>query len=133
MASNVYQFIDLPRIEPSKRPLKIRKTTFKEVYRIFYDGQARSQADRCLECGNPYCQHTCPVSNHIPNWLKLVYEGRIIEAAELSHATNSLPEICGRVCPQERLCEGACTLHDEFGAVTIGSIETYITEQALAQ
>ncbi|KZZ80158.1 glutamate synthase, partial [Oleiphilus sp. HI0133] len=84
------------------------------------------------ECGNPYCEWKCPVHNFIPNWLKLVSEGNIIEAAELSHQTNSLPEVCGRVCPQDRLCEGACTLNDGFGAVTIGSAEKYITDTAFA-
>lgn len=131
-AGNVYQFIDLPRVEPPKVSLKERKESFNVVYRIFSDTQAVSQADRCLSCGNPYCQNTCPVSNHIPDWLKLVYENRIIEAAELSHLTNSLPEVCGRVCPQERLCEGSCTLQAEYGAVTIGGIEEYITETAFA-
>ena len=88
------------------------------------------QADRCLGCGNPYCEWKCPVHNYIPDWLLLANEGRIIEAAELCHQTNSLPEICGRVCPQERLCEGACTLNTGFGAVTIGSIEKYIVDTA---
>ena len=127
---NVYQFIDLPRVDPPKKPLADRKTKFIEIYQIYDYPQAGSQADRCLECGNPYCQHKCPLHNNIPNWLKLVYEGRIIEAAELAHETNTLPEICGRVCPQDRLCEGSCTLNAEFGAVTIGSIEKYLTEKA---
>ena len=82
--------------------------------------------------GNPYCEWKCPVHNYIPNWLKLISEGNLLEAAELSHKTNSLPEICGRICPQDRLCEGACTLNDGFGAITIGSIETYITDEALS-
>lgn len=128
--NNVYQFIDLPRVNPSKIPLGSRKTEFIEIYQIFSETQAISQADRCLECGNPYCQHKCPLHNNIPNWLRLANEGRIIEAAELAHSTNSLPEVCGRVCPQDRLCEGSCTLNAEFGAVTIGSVEKYITEKA---
>ena len=127
---NVYQFIDLPRVDPSKIPLSSRKTEFVEIYQIFSDAQAESQSDRCLECGNPYCQHKCPLHNNIPNWLRLAKEGRIIDAAELAHSTNSLPEVCGRVCPQDRLCEGSCTLNAEFGAVTIGSVERYITEKA---
>ena len=127
---NVYQFIDLPRVDPSKVPLNSRKTEFIEIYQLFSDAQATSQADRCLECGNPYCQHKCPLHNNIPNWLRLANEGRIIEAAELAHSTNSLPEVCGRVCPQDRLCEGSCTLNAEFGAVTIGNVEKYITEKA---
>ena len=92
--------------------------------------QAEGQADRCLDCGNPYCEWKCPVHNYIPQWLALANEGKILEAADLCHKTNSLPEVCGRVCPQDRLCEGACTLNDDFGAVTIGSIEKYITDTA---
>ncbi len=129
-AENVYQFIDLPRVDPPKKALQTRKSSFVEIYQNFSETQAQAQSDRCLSCGNPYCQHKCPLHNNIPNWLKLAYEGRIIEAAELAHSTNSLPEVCGRVCPQDRLCEGACTLNEEFGAVTIGSIEKYITETA---
>lgn len=130
---NVYQFIDLPRVDPPKIPLIIRQSKFVEIYQQFTDGQASAQADRCLACGNPYCQSKCPLNNNIPDWLRLVNEGRLIEAVELAHRTNSLPEVCGRVCPQDRLCEGDCTLNAEFGAVTIGNIEKYITEQALAQ
>ncbi|RWR01536.1 glutamate synthase [[Pantoea] beijingensis] len=131
MSQNVYQFIDLQRVDPPKKPLKIRTIEFVEIYEPFSDGQVKAQADRCLDCGNPYCEWKCPVHNYIPNWLKLANEGRIIEAAELSHQTNSLPEVCGRVCPQDRLCEGSCTLNDEFGAVTIGNIERYINDKAL--
>ncbi|WP_187487531.1 glutamate synthase small subunit [Duffyella gerundensis] len=131
MSQNVYQFIDLQRVDPPKKPLKIRKIEFVEIYEPFSESQAKAQADRCLSCGNPYCEWKCPVHNYIPNWLKLANEGRIIEAAELSHQTNSLPEVCGRVCPQDRLCEGSCTLNDEFGAVTIGNIERYINDKAL--
>ncbi|MBC8952643.1 glutamate synthase small subunit [Xenorhabdus sp. PB62.4] len=132
MSQNVYQFIDLQRVDPPKKPLKIRKIEFVEIYESFSEIQAQAQADRCLACGNPYCEWKCPVHNYIPNWLKLANEGRIIEAAELSHQTNSLPEVCGRVCPQDRLCEGACTLNDDFGAVTIGNIERYINDTAIA-
>ncbi|ATA25618.1 glutamate synthase [Brenneria goodwinii] len=131
MSQNVYQFIDLQRVDPPKKPLKIRKIEFIEIYEPFSESQSKAQADRCLSCGNPYCEWKCPVHNYIPNWLKLANEGRIIEAAELSHQTNSLPEVCGRVCPQDRLCEGSCTLNDEFGAVTIGNIERYINDKAL--
>lgn len=130
MSHNVYQFIDLQRIDPPKKPLNIRKIEFIEIYEPFSAMQAETQSDRCLSCGNPYCEWKCPVHNYIPNWLKLANEGRIIEAAELSHQTNSLPEVCGRVCPQDRLCEGACTLNDDFGAVTIGNIERYINDKA---
>ncbi|GAB7219258.1 FAD-dependent oxidoreductase [Vibrio comitans] len=130
MSQNVYQFIDVSRVDPAKKPLKIRKIEFVEIYEPFTKQQASAQADRCLDCGNPYCEWKCPVHNYIPQWLKLANEGRIIEAAELSHQTNSLPEVCGRVCPQDRLCEGSCTLNDDFGAVTIGNIEKYITDKA---
>lgn len=131
MSQNVYPFIDLQRVDPPKKPLKIRKIEFVEIYEPFSESQSKAQADRCLACGNPYCEWKCPVHNYIPNWLKLANEGRIIEAAELSHQTNSLPEVCGRVCPQDRLCEGSCTLNAEFGAVTIGNIERYINDKAI--
>ncbi|ORF31354.1 glutamate synthase small subunit [Snodgrassella alvi] len=130
---NVYQFIDVPRVDPPKEPLTVRRHEFAEIYQPFTTAQAIAQADRCLACGNPYCQNKCPLHNNIPNWLRLANEGRIIEAVELAHSTNSLPEVCGRVCPQDRLCEGDCTLNAEFGAVTIGAIEKYITEQGFAQ
>jgi len=126
-------FVDMPRQDPAKTPARERIHQFKEIYGQ-YDGQtAATQAGRCLHCGNPYCEWKCPVHNYIPNWLQLIDEGNLFEAAELSHRTNSLPEMCGRVCPQDRLCEGACTLNDGFGAVTIGSIEKYITDEALKQ
>ncbi|MGY3570678.1 FAD-dependent oxidoreductase [Vibrio paucivorans] len=130
MSQNVYQFIDVNRVDPAKKPVKIRKIEFVEIYEPFTKQQATAQADRCLDCGNPYCEWKCPVHNYIPQWLKLANEGRIIEAVELSHQTNSLPEVCGRVCPQDRLCESSCTLNDDFGAVTIGNIEKYITDKA---
>jgi len=130
MSQNVYQFIDVNRVDPAKKQIKVRQIEFVEIYEPFTKQQATAQADRCLDCGNPYCEWKCPVHNYIPQWLKLANEGRIIEAAELSHQTNSLPEVCGRVCPQDRLCEGSCTLNDDFGAVTIGNIEKYITDKA---
>ncbi|AWL12976.1 Glutamate synthase (NADPH) [Saliniradius amylolyticus] len=133
MAKNVYQFVDVERIDPPKKPVDQRRNEFAEIYHPMSDSQAAGQADRCLDCGNPYCEWKCPVHNYIPQWLKLANEGRIFEAAELSHKTNSLPEVCGRVCPQDRLCEGDCTLNDDFGAVTIGSIEKYITDTAFKQ
>ena len=113
-----------------KKDIESRKIHFVEIYGEYNQTQAANQAHRCLDCGNPYCEWKCPVHNYIPNWLKLVNEGNILEAVELCHQTNSLPEVCGRVCPQDRLCEGACTLNDGFGAVTIGSIEKYITDKA---
>lgn len=133
MNKNVYQFMDVQRIEPPKRDLNERQISFVEIYQPMPEHQVKGQADRCLDCGNPYCEWKCPVHNYIPQWLELAQQGRIFEAAELAHKTNSLPEVCGRVCPQDRLCEGACTLNDEFGAVTIGSIEKYITDEAFKQ
>ncbi|MFW5454702.1 FAD-dependent oxidoreductase [Thioalkalivibrio sulfidiphilus] len=129
--ANPMQFLEIPRQDPKKTPAQVRIHEFKEIYGQFDPETAKHQSGRCLACGNPYCEWKCPVHNYIPNWLKLVAEGNLFEAAEMSHKTNSLPEICGRVCPQDRLCEGACTLNDGFGAVTIGSIEKYITDEAL--
>ena len=131
--SNVFQFLDLPRQDPERTLASERRKDFKEIYGDYDPDQAAAQSERCLGCGNPYCEWKCPVHNYIPNWLKLVSEGNLFEAAELSHQTNSLPEVCGRICPQDRLCEGACTLNDGFGAVTIGSVEKYITDEALKQ
>ncbi len=130
MSKNVFQFVDLPRQDPEKKPVDERVREFAEIYGDFDQETAAAQGARCLHCGNPYCEWKCPVHNYIPNWLKLIEEGNLFEAAELSHRTNSLPEMCGRVCPQDRLCEGACTLNDGFGAVTIGSIEKYISDEA---
>ncbi len=130
-AQKFFEFLDVPRKDPAKLPVEIRVEGYKEIYGQFDPATAQSQASRCLACGNPYCEWKCPVHNYIPNWLKLIAEGNIKEAAEMSHRTNSLPEVCGRVCPQDRLCEGACTLNDGYGAVTIGAIEKYITEEAV--
>ncbi|MGB0359931.1 MAG: FAD-dependent oxidoreductase [Endozoicomonas sp.] len=130
--NNNFQFVDVGRVDPDKKSLRQRKTEFVEIYQPFDEKQVADQAHRCLGCGNPYCEWKCPVHNYIPDWLKLVSEGRLFEAADLCHQTNSLPEVCGRVCPQDRLCEEACTLNDGFGAVTIGSTEKYITDTALA-
>ncbi len=133
MADKNLQFLDIPRHDPEKVPVEVRVTEFKEIYAQFDQPAAAQQAGRCLSCGNPFCEWKCPVHNYIPNWLKLINEGNLFEAAELSHKTNSLPEVCGRICPQDRLCEGACTLNDGLGAVTIGSIEKYITDEAFKQ
>ncbi|WP_277810830.1 FAD-dependent oxidoreductase [Chromohalobacter canadensis] len=130
--NNDFQFIDVGRQDPEKKDARARAREFAEIYEPYKPSEAASQAHRCLHCGNPYCEWKCPVHNYIPNWLKLVSEGNILEAAEMSHRTNSLPEVCGRVCPQDRLCEGDCTLNDGFGAVTIGSVEKYITDTAFA-
>ncbi len=130
MSRNLFQFIEVERVDPQKKGINRRRHEFVEIYNPFQEKQMQMQADRCIDCGNPYCEWKCPVHNYIPDWLRLADEGRIIEAAELCHQTNSLPEICGRVCPQDRLCEGACTLNDDFGAVTIGNIERYIVDTA---
>jgi len=130
--NNSFQFVEVGRQDPSKKAISVRKAQFVEIYEPFKQEEVSDQAHRCLECGNPYCEWKCPVHNFIPNWLKLASEGNIMEAVELSHATNTLPEVCGRVCPQDRLCEGSCTLNDGFGAVTIGNVEKYITDTAFA-
>jgi len=132
-SSNLFQFVDVERRDPNKKSANVRMIEFVEIYEPYKSKRTAEQADRCLECGNPYCEWKCPVHNYIPDWLKLVKEGHIFEAADLCHTTNSLPEVCGRVCPQDRLCEGACTLNDDFGAVTIGNIEKYITDTAIKQ
>ena len=128
-----FEFIDLDRVEPQKHSTESRRHEFREIYDPFEKDQGEAQSERCIACGNPYCQWKCPVHNYIPDWLQLAAEGRIIEAAELAHQTNSLPEICGRICPMDRLCEGACTLNTGYGAVTIGAIERHITDTAFAQ
>ena len=131
---HLFQFLESPREMPAKVPLAERVGgDWNELYGKFGQAEASHQAGRCLDCGNPYCEAKCPVHNYIPNWLQLVQEGRIVEAAALCHETNPLPEMCGRVCPQDRLCEGACTLNDGFGAVTIGAVEKYIVDTAFAQ
>jgi glutamate synthase (NADPH/NADH) small chain len=133
MADKHLQFLDIPRKEPDKLPLEVRTTEFREIYSQYSAEAASQQAGRCLSCGIPFCEWKCPVHNYIPNWLALINDGKLFEAAELSHQTNSLPEMCGRICPQDRLCEGACTLNDGFGAVSIGAIEKYITDEAFKQ
>ncbi|MBF2755944.1 MAG: FAD-dependent oxidoreductase [Gammaproteobacteria bacterium AqS3] len=127
-----FRFLNTDRIEPEKFSLDERRSEQREIYRDFAAGAAAEQADRCLACGNPYCEWECPVHNYIPDWLGLLAKGNVLAAAELCHTTNSLPEVCGRICPQDRLCEGACTLNYGFGAVTIGAAERYITDTAFA-
>lgn len=133
MTSKPFQFLDVPRRMPRELPVAVRVLGWEEIYGGFDAGEAASQSARCLDCGNPYCEWKCPVHNYIPNWLALVQQGRLFEAAELCHETNPLPEICGRVCPQDRLCEGACTLNTGFEAVTIGAVEKYIVDEAFRQ
>jgi glutamate synthase (NADPH/NADH) small chain len=133
MSKHPLQFLEIPRRDPDKEAAATRIQHFGEIYGHYDGASAAAQAGRCLSCGNPYCEWKCPVHNYIPNWLDLIEQGKLFEAAELSHQTNSLPEICGRICPQDRLCEGECTLNGEIGAVSIGNIEKYITDEAIAQ
>jgi glutamate synthase (NADPH/NADH) small chain len=130
MADKHLQFLDIPRKDPDKLAVELRTRQFREIYSQYSAESAAQQAGRCISCGNPFCEWKCPVHNYIPNWLALINDGKLFEAAELSHQTNSLPEMCGRICPQDRLCEGACTLNDGLGAVSIGAIEKYITDEA---
>ena len=132
MSSN-FEFIDIKRIEPETKSIQVRKIEFGEIYQTQNLESVKEQSSRCLDCGNPYCEWKCPLHNYIPDWLKLAQVGSIHEAADLCHETNSFPEICGRICPQEKLCEGACTLNTGYEAVTIGQIEKYITDKALSE
>lgn len=129
----LYQFIEQVRQPPPVQSIEQRIRHFASIYSRYSDDQASAQSTRCIDCGNPYCHWKCPVHNRIPQWLRLVAEGRIMEAADLAHQTNSLPEMCGQLCPQSKLCEGACTLNDGLGAVSIGAIENYLTDTALRQ
>jgi glutamate synthase (NADPH/NADH) small chain len=131
MADKEFPFLKFHRQLPREVPVPIRVLGYGEIHGDFANGDASDQAARCIDCGNPYCSWGCPLHNRIPDWLKLVREGRIIEAAELMYETNPLPEICGRICPQDRLCEGDCTLETGFDAVTIGAIERWTTDEAL--
>jgi glutamate synthase (NADPH/NADH) small chain len=133
MKSKPFQFMELPRRLPRELPATLRVLGWQEIYGGFSAPEAADQSGRCLDCGNPYCEWKCPVHNYIPNWLALVREDRLFEAATLAHETNPLPEICGRVCPQDRLCEGDCTLNTGFEAVTIGAVEKYIVDEAFRQ
>lgn len=130
MPNVMLKFISLDQQQPEKRPAEIRKADFLETYRRFSDEQAKTQASRCSQCGIPFCSTKCPVSNYIPDWLKLTAEGRLEEAYALSSETNSFPELCGRICPQDRLCEGGCVIEPGFKSVTIGAVEAYITDHA---
>jgi glutamate synthase (NADPH/NADH) small chain len=131
MPQKMLTFVDVPRLTPQKRSADDRRDDFNEIYREFADSKAAEQASRCSQCGVPYCQTHCPLHNNIPDWLKLTAEGRLEEAYELAQATNTFPEICGRICPQDRLCEGNCVIEKSgHGTVTIGSVEKYITDTA---
>ena len=133
MKARPFQFLDVPRRLPRELPVSVRVLGWREIHGHYADADAAGLAARGLDCGTPYCGWQCPVHNAIPEWLALVREGRLFEAAALAHQTNPLPEICGRVCPQDRLCEGACTLHTGFESVAIGSIEKYIVDEAFRQ
>ncbi|MBZ4689487.1 MAG: NAD(P)-dependent oxidoreductase [Cereibacter changlensis] len=125
------QFVTTDKEMPEKRPAPLRAQDFHEIYREFADAKAAEQAGRCSQCGVPFCQSHCPLHNNIPDWLRLTAEGRLQEAYEISQATNTFPEICGRICPQDRLCEGNCVIEQSgHGTVTIGAIEKYITDTA---
>ncbi|MDO8884347.1 MAG: NAD(P)-dependent oxidoreductase [Pseudotabrizicola sp.] len=125
------KFVTVAKETPEKRPATLRNQDFHEIYREFAAEKAAEQAARCSQCGVPYCQSHCPLHNNIPDWLRLTAEGRLEEAYELSQATNTFPEICGRICPQDRLCEGNCVIEQSgHGTVTIGSVEKYITDTA---
>ncbi|MEM8773023.1 MAG: NAD(P)-dependent oxidoreductase [Pseudomonadota bacterium] len=127
------QFTSLDRETPPKRDAKVRRDDFAEIYEQFAEAKAAEQAGRCSQCGVPFCSNHCPLGNDIPDWLRLVAEGRLQEAYAASSATNNFPEICGRICPQDRLCEGVCVIEQSgHGTVTIGAVEQYITETAWA-
>lgn len=125
------QFVRIDRDMPTKRASDDRREDFMEIYGDYIDAKAKEQASRCSQCGVPFCQNHCPLQNNIPDWLKLTAEGRIEEAYHVSAETNSMPEICGRICPQDRLCEGSCVIEQSgHGTVTIGSVERYLTDTA---
>ena len=131
MTKKMLQFVDLKKETPEKRDTKRRKKDFDEIYNEFVSDKAKEQSSRCSQCGVPFCQIHCPLNNNIPDWLKLTAEGRLKEAYEVSQSTNNMPEICGRICPQDRLCEGNCVIEKAgHGTVTIGSIEKHITDTA---
>ena len=133
MAERMLQFVSLPQEMPEKRAAAERREDFGEIYRGFAVEHAERQASRCSQCGVPFCSVHCPLGNNIPDWLKLTAENRLEEAYRLSSATNTFPEICGRICPQDRLCEGNCVIEKDFESVTIGAVEKFITETAFDQ
>jgi len=134
MSDKMLKFVEIGQQTPPKRDIDTRKDDFKEIYDEFINQKAQEQSSRCSQCGVPFCQVHCPLSNNIPDWLKLTAEGRLKEAYELSQSTNNMPEVCGRICPQDRLCEGNCVIEQSgHGTVTIGSMEKYITDNAWEQ
>ncbi len=130
MPDRMLQFVSVPQQTPAKRTAALRRQDFGEIYAEYVPAEAATQASRCSQCGVPFCQIHCPLSNNIPDWLKLAAENRLEEAYELSSATNNFPEICGRICPQDRLCEGNCVIEKGFDSVTIGAVERFITDTA---
>ena len=133
MSDKMLKFVNIGQENPLKRNIQDRKEDFKEIYDEFINEKAKEQSSRCSQCGVPFCQVHCPLSNNIPDWLKLTAEGRLEEAYHLAQSTNNMPEICGRICPQDRLCEGNCVIEQSgHGTVTIGSVEKFITENAWA-
>ena len=131
MKKKMLQFVDIKQETPEKRSTAKRKDDFNEIYNEFITNKAKEQSSRCSQCGVPFCQIHCPLSNNIPDWLKLTAEGRLKEAYEISQSTNNMPEVCGRICPQDRLCEGNCVIEKSgHGTVTIGSVEKYINDTA---
>jgi glutamate synthase (NADPH/NADH) small chain len=132
MPQKLLQFVSVGKATPEKRLPAERRRDFSEIYEEFAAQKAGEQAGRCSQCGIPFCQVHCPLQNNIPDWLKLTAEGRLEEAYEVASATNNMPEICGRICPQDRLCEGNCVIEKGFESVTIGAVEKYITETAFA-
>ncbi len=131
MSEEMLKFVNVAKETPVKRKATNRKEDFEEIYSEFINQKAKEQSSRCSQCGVPFCQVHCPLSNNIPDWLKLTAEGRLQEAYELAQSTNNMPEVCGRICPQDRLCEGNCVIEQSgHGTVTIGSVEKYITENA---
>ena len=134
MLDKMLKFVKIGQQTPPKREVLTRKEDFNEIYKDFIHEKASEQSSRCSQCGVPFCQVHCPLSNNIPDWLKLTAEGRLKEAYELSQSTNNMPEVCGRICPQDRLCEGNCVIEQSgHGTVTIGSVEKYITDNAWEQ
>ena len=131
MSEKMLKFVKIDKQTPPKREIFERKVDFNEIYKEYINNTAKQQSSRCSQCGVPFCQVHCPLSNNIPDWLKLTAEGRLEEAYQLSQSTNNMPEICGRICPQDKLCEGNCVIEQSgHGTVTIGSIEKFLTENA---
>ena len=133
MADRMLQFVRTPQQQPEKRTVSVRREDFAEIYADFDPAQAGTQSSRCSQCGIPFCQVHCPLGNNIPDWLKLTAENRLEEAYEVAAATNTFPEVCGRICPQDRLCEGNCVIEKGFESVTIGAVERFITDHAWEQ